>query len=178
MGFLDGTKSGKQKDEALSKMYLSDFEKADVQGKNGELYQKYQNYFEELKGGIDSIELVAEQFDGMTEGITDSSNHVKRAVQFLADGSAKQAEDIERCKNVADQLTGRISIMDSETGKMLEQVHTMEQQSSKGRENVENLSIVDMETAERLGDRTVGSIKNSAWYEVDNEYNLIKYKIL
>mgnify|MGYP006967344259 CR=1 FL=1 len=54
----------------------------------------------------------------------------------------------------------------------------MEQQSSKGRENVENLSIVDMETAERLGDRTVGSIKNSAWYEVDNEYNLIKYKIL
>ena len=141
MGFLDGTKSGKQKDEALSKMYLSDFEKADVQGKNGELYQKYQNYFEELKGGIDSIELVAEQFDGMTEGITDSSNHVKRAVQFLADGSAKQAEDIERCKNVADQLTGRISIMDSETGKMLEQVHTMEQQSSKGRENVENLSM-------------------------------------
>ena len=43
-------------------------------------------------------------------------------------------------------------------------------------QNVENLSIVDMETAERLGDRTIGSIKNSAWYEVDNEYNLIKYQ--
>ena len=42
-------------------------------------------------------------------------------------------------------------------------------------QNVENLSIVDMETAERLGDRTVGSIKNSAWFEVDNEYNLIEY---
>ena len=42
-------------------------------------------------------------------------------------------------------------------------------------DNVENISIVDMETAERLGDRTIGSIKNSAWYEVDDEYNLIKY---
>lgn len=43
-------------------------------------------------------------------------------------------------------------------------------------QNVENLSIVDMETAERLGDRTIGSIKNAAWYEVDDEYNLIKYQ--
>lgn len=42
-------------------------------------------------------------------------------------------------------------------------------------DNVSNISIVDMETAEHLGDRTIGSIKNSAWYEVDNEYNLIKY---
>lgn len=43
-------------------------------------------------------------------------------------------------------------------------------------QNVENISIVDMETAERVGDRTIGSIKNSAWYEVDDEYNLINFK--
>ena len=42
-------------------------------------------------------------------------------------------------------------------------------------ENVNNISIVDMGTAERLGDRTIGSIKNSAWFEVDDEYNLIEY---
>ena len=43
-------------------------------------------------------------------------------------------------------------------------------------QNIENISIVDMSTAERLGDRTIGSIKNSSWYEVDNEYNLIEYQ--
>lgn len=43
-------------------------------------------------------------------------------------------------------------------------------------QNIANISIVDMETAERLGDRTIGSIENSAWYEVDDEYNLIKYQ--
>ena len=42
--------------------------------------------------------------------------------------------------------------------------------------NVSNISIVDMETAESVGDRTVGSIENSAWFEVDDEYNLIKYQ--
>lgn len=36
--------------------------------------------------------------------------------------------------------------------------------------------IVDMVTAQHLGDRTVGSIKNATWYEVSNEYNLIKYQ--
>lgn len=36
--------------------------------------------------------------------------------------------------------------------------------------------IVDMATAQHLGDRTIGSIKNATWYEVSNEYNLIKYQ--
>lgn len=36
--------------------------------------------------------------------------------------------------------------------------------------------IVDMETAQKLGDRTIGNIKNATWYEVENEYNLIKYQ--
>lgn len=38
------------------------------------------------------------------------------------------------------------------------------------------ISIVDVETAQKVGDRTIGGIKNATWYEVDNEYNLIKYQ--
>lgn len=36
--------------------------------------------------------------------------------------------------------------------------------------------IVDVYTAQKLGDRTVGNISNPSWYDVDNEYNLIKYQ--
>lgn len=36
--------------------------------------------------------------------------------------------------------------------------------------------IVDLNTARHLGDRTVGTIKNVSWYEVDEEYNLIKFQ--
>jgi len=38
------------------------------------------------------------------------------------------------------------------------------------------ISIVDVATAEKVGDRTIGGIKNATWYEVDDEYNLIKYQ--
>ena len=40
----------------------------------------------------------------------------------------------------------------------------------------EKLSVVDRATAEKLGDRTIAKVKNSTWYDVDNEYNLIKYQ--
>ncbi len=36
-----------------------------------------------------------------------------------------------------------------------------------------NITAVDLETARKVGDRTIGTIKNASWYEVDNEYNLI-----
>jgi len=34
--------------------------------------------------------------------------------------------------------------------------------------------IVDMKTAQRLGDRTIGTIKHASWYEADDEYDLIE----
>lgn len=40
-------------------------------------------------------------------------------------------------------------------------------------EDTSKFAVVDLATAEKLGDRTVGGIKNATWYEVDDEYNLI-----
>lgn len=37
----------------------------------------------------------------------------------------------------------------------------------------DNIVVVDVKTAQRLGDRTAGTIKNASWYDVDDEYNLI-----
>lgn len=46
-----------------------------------------------------------------------------------------------------------------------------------GNKNVNNLNgIVDLDTARKLGDRTIGSIANASWYEVNDEYNLITYQ--
>ncbi len=139
MGIFSGKKL-EGTDDALDKMVQADFSDINVQGKNEPLYHKYQACFENLKSGISEIGLVSEQFDGMTEGITDSSTRVRNAVKFLADSSTQQAQDIARCKDVAEQLTGRISVMDDETKEMLGQVQMMEAQSNKGKENVENLS--------------------------------------
>ena len=40
-------------------------------------------------------------------------------------------------------------------------------------DNQANIVYVDQKTAQKLGDRTLGEIENSSWYEVDSEYNLV-----
>ena len=42
--------------------------------------------------------------------------------------------------------------------------------------NVNNISIVDVETARNIGDRTIGSIQNSAWFNVEKDFNLVKFQ--
>ena len=39
-----------------------------------------------------------------------------------------------------------------------------------------NLAVVDLDTAIRVGNRTIGNLKHSSWFEVDDEYNLIIYQ--
>ena len=39
-----------------------------------------------------------------------------------------------------------------------------------------NIAYVDLNTARKLGDRSIGNIPHASWYEVNQEYNLIKYK--
>lgn len=43
-------------------------------------------------------------------------------------------------------------------------------------ENLENLAVVDVGTAQNIGDRTLANIANPSWYNVDLEYNLILYQ--
>ena len=40
----------------------------------------------------------------------------------------------------------------------------------------DEMIIVDVKTAVKLGNRKAGEIKNASWYEVDDEYNLISIK--
>ena len=37
-------------------------------------------------------------------------------------------------------------------------------------------ALLDLDTAQRLGDRVLGKVPNASWYNVSNEYNLIKYQ--
>lgn len=40
----------------------------------------------------------------------------------------------------------------------------------------DDIISVDVATAQKLGDRVIGKLKNASWYEVDNEYNLVSIK--
>ncbi len=40
----------------------------------------------------------------------------------------------------------------------------------------ETYALLDLDTAQRLGDRVLGKVPNATWYNVSQEYNLIKYQ--
>ncbi|MBR5419336.1 hypothetical protein IK110_03760 [Candidatus Saccharibacteria bacterium] len=42
--------------------------------------------------------------------------------------------------------------------------------------NQENIPLVDLDTAITLGDKKIASLPHASWYDVDDEYNLIKYQ--
>ncbi len=55
-------------------------------------------------------------------------------------------------------------LIEVETGKFAEDIAQI---------NPDDLVVVDVKTAQQLGNRTIANIENSSWYEVDNEYNLV-----
>ncbi|MDO5556911.1 MAG: hypothetical protein Q4G05_01520 [Clostridia bacterium] len=78
-------------------------------------------------------------------------------------------------------VIGGISSLELFNAKDYQQLVTIEESNFEKdipnvSENFKQLSIVDQKTAIKLGDRTIGGLKNSTWYEVDDEYNLIKYQ--
>lgn len=38
------------------------------------------------------------------------------------------------------------------------------------------VATIDVDTAQRVGDRTIGNLAHASWFEVDSEFNLIKYQ--
>lgn len=38
------------------------------------------------------------------------------------------------------------------------------------------LATIDVDTAQKVGDRTIGNLEHASWFEVDEEFNLIKYQ--
>ncbi len=44
------------------------------------------------------------------------------------------------------------------------------------KENLKEFPLVDLDTADLLGDKKIAGIAHASWYDVDDEYNLIKYQ--
>lgn len=108
--------------------------------------ESYREQLQSLKQSVSNLELVSEQFEGATEGLTESSDKVGHGVQVLAEGASRQERDVLQCRKVAEEFTAKITDMDQETANMQMQVQQMQQQSDLGRQSVEHLG----ETQEKL----------------------------
>ena len=136
----------KNTEEVINKLQQADFTQEISEDSQGKVYGKYKGYFENIKIGLDQMSLAAEQVEGVTDQIAESSEKVNHAVKFLADGSAKQAQDVARSRGVALQLTEQIQEMSDASDKILSQAESVREYEKHGRQNIQNLG----ETQESL----------------------------
>lgn len=72
--------------------------------------------------------------------MVESSSNVTNAIKYIADGSVKQSQDVNKCIDVADTLVSRIASMDEKSKAIINQAYEMGQQSESGQQTVFNLS--------------------------------------
>lgn len=104
------------------------------------LHDNYRKYFEEFNQDFDEIKLIADQLEGVIDGLVDSSNNVRMAAEFIAEGAQSQTEEINTCQSVADIIADKINKMSQRSKELIDSAQEMGRVSNDGRFAIENLS--------------------------------------
>ena len=104
------------------------------------LHENYKKFFEEFNEDFEEIKLISDQLEGVIDGLVDSSNNVRMAAEFIADGAQSQTEEIATCQSVADVIADKITIMSDRSGEMIQSAIEMGHISENGKVAIENLS--------------------------------------
>ncbi|NLJ95683.1 MAG: hypothetical protein GX321_00900 [Clostridiales bacterium] len=106
-----------------------------------DLHKDYRTFFNNFNNSFEDIKLVSGQLEGIIDGLVDSSGNVRMASEFIAEGTQSQAEDINKCQDIADVLSDKIVSMSEKSSAMIESAHEMREVSSNGKIAIENLSV-------------------------------------
>lgn len=104
------------------------------------LHENYKAFFQEFDEDFDDIKLISDQLEGVIDGMVDSSNNVRMASEFIADGAQSQTVEIGNCQNAADVLADKITNMSERSKELIDSAHEMGNVSSNGKVAVGNLS--------------------------------------
>lgn len=104
------------------------------------LHKNYKKYFEDFRNDFNEIKQIADQLEGMIDGMVDSSNNVRMAAEFIAEGAQSQTEEINTCQSVADIIADKITIMSERSKELIDAAHEMGKVSNNGKIAIENLS--------------------------------------
>jgi len=179
-----------QNNTVIEKMLNWDFSDDLPSASNGSdeilstLHKNYKEYFEKFSYDFNDIKLIANQLEGVIDGLVDSSNNVRIATEFIANGAQSQSEEINTCQTVADVIADKITIMSQRSKEVIAAAHEMGNVSSNGKIAVENLSENQNKNIEannaitreiyNLLDKTkaINEIAN-VLYDIANQTNLL-----
>jgi methyl-accepting chemotaxis protein len=131
--------------EVINKLMQWDFADDESMGTKMDITHKtlldnYKAFFNDFHKDFSDIKIISDQLEGIIDGMVESSNNVRMAAEFIADGSQSQTEEISYCQSIADILAGKITAMSENSKKLIDSAHDMRSISSNGKVTVENLA--------------------------------------
>lgn len=105
-----------------------------------ELYANLKNFIKDFTMDFDEIKLISDQLTGFIEVMMESSENLQIATEFISEGAQNQANDINTCRQIADMLSNKISMMSEKFRHLIEMAHEMGNVSSHGQSAILNLS--------------------------------------
>lgn len=105
-----------------------------------ELYANFKNFIKDFTMDFDKIKLISDQLSGFIEVMMESSENLQIATEFISEGAQNQANDINTCRQIADMLSNKISMMSEKFRHLIEMAHEMGNVSSHGQSAILNLS--------------------------------------
>lgn len=136
--------SNKIETQALDKILNWDFEGEDFKidnNKSNEIYNDYKSYFTGFKNEFNNVKVVSSQLESVIDNLVETSDSVKTAAEFIANGAQSQAIDIGLCMDVADNLAVNINVMDNKSQKLIDLAYNMGNINSSGKEAINNLDL-------------------------------------
>lgn len=105
-----------------------------------ELYANLKNFIKDFTMDFDEIKLISDQLTGFIEVMMESSENLQIATEFISEGAQNQANDINTCRQIADMLSNKISMMSEKFHNLIDMAHEMGNVSSHGQSAILNLS--------------------------------------
>ncbi len=115
------------------------------------IYNQYYEYITETIESINEIDASSKQLAGIIKSVGDSADDVRQASEYISLGAQKQAEDIENCRVIADDLSDKIGDMVSESSDIIDSTAEIKEVTRNGKEAVGNLTVHQQKNIEANG---------------------------
>ncbi len=134
--------SSKELTEKLSRWdFMDEEDTPEREELYGQLWKQYKDFFYRFCGDFDTVKIISEQFEGIIEGMLESSDSIGFAAQYISDGSKRQKEEINSCENIAEILADKINMMGDKSKDLIDSAKEMGEISDSGKVAVENLTL-------------------------------------
>lgn len=154
-------KSGKQKETdhagALQQLKSWDFtgEAGTDNSEAVQVYRQYQEYFSKTLSEYEGVRSVSSQLEGVVENLEEASGSVKESTEFITEGAATQAQEVEKCLGHVESLADKMNHMDQSSKELIELAYQMGQQNAQGKQ-----SIVSLQEHQKKNQEAVTDIGN------------------